>query len=153
MFELIPWKKREEEFPPAISSFRREFEDLFSRFFEGQPLPSVFSKAFSPAVDFSETEREFIVSVEIPGVDPKCLEISISGSRLTIKGEKEEEKELGGKNYHRVERSFGSFSRSFDMPCEVQEDKIRATYENGVLSLRIPKTEKAKQATMKIELN
>lgn len=151
MFELTPWRRREREIAPSFGTFRREMDDLLSRFFGGEGLPALFQRGFSPTIDISETDREITVKAEIPGMDSKDLDISIAGAVLTIKGEKKAEKEEKGEAFHRVERSFGAFSRSFTLPCEVEEDKITAEYKDGVLSLKIPKAESAQKKTIKIE--
>ncbi len=152
MFELTPWRRRERDLLPSFGAFRREIDDLFSRFFGEEALPAPFQVGFSPAIDISETDKEISVKAELPGVDPKDLDISITGSALTIKGEKKAEKEEKGEGFHRVERSFGTFSRSLTLPCEVEEDKIKAEYRDGVLSLKIPKAQSAQKKTIKIDV-
>ena len=116
MFELIPWRRRGSEMSPSIGTLRNEIDDLFSRFFGRETLSAQMPRGFYPAIDLAENAKEFSVKAEIPGMDSKKLDISLTGEMLTIKGEKNEEKEEKGKNFHRVERSFGSFSRSFRLP-------------------------------------
>lgn len=150
MFELVPWRRR--ELLPSFGAFRREIEDLFSRFFGEEALPAPFERGFSPAIDISESDKEISVKAEIPGVDPKDVDITITGSALTIKGEKKAEKEETTGGVHRIERSFGTFSRTFTLPCEVEEDKVRAEYRDGVLSLKIPKTQSAQKKRIEVKV-
>jgi HSP20 family protein len=111
------------------------------------------SRQFVPALDVSENDDEFVVKAELPGIDPKEVDINLTGDLLTIKGDKKDEKEEKGENFHTIERSYGSFSRSFQLPCDVQEDKIEAHYKDGVLDLRLPKAENAKRKSVKIKVN
>ena len=157
MRSLIPWKWGESSSSSpdkAVTEFRKEVDDLFSRFFGSEGwLPSgYFSRGFTPAVDMSETDTEILVKAELPGVDPKEIEVNIAGTTLTIKGEKKEEREEKTENMHRVERSYGSFFRSINLPCEINEDKIEATFKDGVLNLKLPKTEPDKKRTIKIDV-
>jgi HSP20 family protein len=107
------------------------------------------AETWAPALDVSETKDKLIVKAELPGIDPKDVEISLRGNVLTVKGEKKEEKE---ENYHLVERRYGSFVRSVRLPVDVEEDKIEASYKKGVLKVVLPKTEKAKKKEIKIEV-
>jgi HSP20 family protein len=157
MFDLIPWRRKEEEGTTAGSRriFQREFDDLVERFFGHKPVFShcLFSRTFSPVVDIAETENDIMVTAEIPGMEQKDLDVNLAGDILTIKGEKKAEHEEKGDNFHRIERSYGSFSRSFALPCEVQEGKAEATYKNGVLSLKLPKSERCKKKAVKIAIH
>ena len=155
MRSLIPWRWKEGQSAPenALTEFRREIDDLFSQFFGKSGSISYFPGGFNPPFDISETDQEILVKAELPGVDPKEIEVNISGSTLAIKGEKREEREEKSENMHRVERSFGHFSRSITLPCEVKEDKIEASFKNGVLNLKLPKTESSKKRSIKIDVN
>jgi len=103
-----------------------------------------------PAVDVSETDKAFEITVELPGMDEKNVEVKVSNSILTIKGEKQEEKEEKKKDYYRRERSFGSFERSFQVPEGVDADKIEANFKKGVLAVMLPKNPEAQKAEKKI---
>jgi HSP20 family protein len=92
------------------------------------------------------------VKAEVPGLDPKDIDISLSDGLLTIKGEKKQEREEKEENYHLVERSYGAFTRSIQLPKEVQSDKISASYKNGVLKVTLPKSEEAKKKEVKIRV-
>ncbi|MGC8605156.1 MAG: Hsp20/alpha crystallin family protein [Desulfomonilaceae bacterium] len=156
MRSLIPWRWKEGPDVPdnALTEFRREVDDLFNQFF-GSPgwLPGTyFNKAFTPVFDVSETDEDLFVKAELPGVDPKDIEVDLAGSTLTVKGEKKEEREEKGQNMHRIERSFGRFSRSITLPCEVKEDAVEANFKNGVLNLKLPKAEASKKRSIKIDV-
>ena len=149
MFELEPWRRRVENAP---ATFRREFDDFVERFFGRERADWLSSRAFSPVVDISETEHEIMIKAELPGIDQKDIDVSLSGDVLTIKGEKKEEKEEKRENVHRIERSYGSFSRSFTLPCEVKSDAVEAKFKDGVLSLKLPKSETAKKKSIAINV-
>jgi len=156
MFDLMPWRRKQDE-PTAVGrqlEFRREYEDLVNRFFGPDPWFSsrLFGQGFSPAVDVKESETEFVIKAEIPGIAQEDLNVSLTGDVLTISGEKKEEKEEKGENLYRVERSFGSFSRSLKMPIEIQEDKIEANYKDGILTLKLPKAESTKKKSIDIKV-
>ena len=106
--------------------------------------------AWSPSVDIFETEGEIIVQAEVPGMDQKDLGLSLENNVLTLKGERKFQKETKDENYRRIERSYGSFSRSFSIPAMVNEDKIRADYNDGVLSISLPKKDRARAKQIKI---
>lgn len=103
-----------------------------------------FLKEDIPAINLVETENAFEASCELPGLDPKDFDVSIRDNILTIKGEKKESKEEKDKHYHRIERSYGSFSRSIMIPAEVKEDEISAKLKNGVLTITLPKVHPGK---------
>ncbi|MBC8552676.1 MAG: Hsp20/alpha crystallin family protein [Candidatus Brocadiales bacterium] len=103
-----------------------------------------FGMGWNPDIDIAETDNDIIVKAEIPGVDPKNIDISIVGDTLTIKGEKKEEKEDKSKSYHRIERSYGSFTRKIELPSHVKTDEVEAKDHHGVLEITLPKMEKAK---------
>lgn len=132
-----------------FAAFRKEMDDLFSRFgFEPENWPSL---EHVPALDLSETESTVEVKMDVPGVNPEDIEIEVRGQLLTIRGSVREEKEEKGREYHRIERHQGSFSRSVTLPCDVVSAKAKAEYKNGVLTLTMPKTEpvRAEKITVK----
>ncbi len=156
MRSLIPWKWGGSQSSPdnAMIEFKKEVDDLFSKFFgsEGWLPTSYFSRGFNPALDISETDEDIIVKVELPGVDPKGIEVNLAGTTLTVKGEKKEEREENTESVHRIERSYGSFLRSITLPCEVNEEKTEATFKDGVLNLKLPKNEPSKKNSIKIDV-
>jgi HSP20 family protein len=116
---------------------------LMDRFFRDWDLPTIFDseKSWVPAFDISENEKEYVVTAEVPGIDARDLDVTLSDGILTVKGEKKQEKEEKGENYHRIERSYGSFHRSFHIPEKVETEKVDASYKDGVLKLILPKAE------------
>ncbi|MDD2878091.1 MAG: Hsp20/alpha crystallin family protein [Acidiphilium sp.] len=157
---------------PAISpsinlwkSFRSEFDSLFDRFslglgafplFRGidadRPSLTSYFAAQVPCIDISESEKNFTITAELPGLTEKDVEVSTNGSVLTIKGEKQQESERTDKNYYLSERSYGSFERHLTLPEGVDPDHIEATVAKGVLTVNLPKTEAAQAATKKIDV-
>ena len=128
---------------------------LLGRFFPDFELPDLFGEERLPvpAFDVSETEKEYVITGEISGVDMKDLDVTLSDGTLTIKGEKKQEKEEKDEHYHRVERHYGSFERSFRIPDNVKADKSKATYKDGVLKLVLPKTKAHKVKKIEVKEN
>ena len=137
MFELIPWGRHRD-----VDVFRGAMDSLFDRFFEGQPY-RFFEEdgGWLPSVDVSETDKEFIVKAELPGMEAKDIDVSLQRDVLTIRGERKNEHEEKEENFHRVVRSYGSFCRAFRLPREVDGEKVDADYKDGVLKIRLPKGE------------
>jgi HSP20 family protein len=148
-----------------FESLRREIDRLFDDF-DGGFWRSPFRRSATmvpswaresawpavPAVDFTDTEKAYEVTAELPGIDEKNVEVKVAGGVLTIKGEKQEEKEEKKKDYYLRERSFGSFERSFEMPEGVDTDKIEANFKKGVLTVTLPKKPEAQKAAKKIDV-
>jgi HSP20 family protein len=105
---------------------------------------------WSPRINVSETEKEIQVTAELPGIEEKDVEVTLDNGVLLIKGEKKAEKEEKNKNYHRVERSYGAFTRSFTLPQTVSGEEAQAEYNNGVLRVTLPKREEAKSRRIEI---
>jgi HSP20 family protein len=106
----------------------------------------------APAIDISEDEKMYKVSAELPGIDAKDIDVSVSGDTLVLRGEKRQEKEEKDKNYHFSERAYGSFQRSFQLPSTVDRDKVAADFSRGVLTITLPKTAEAQKPQKKIEI-
>jgi HSP20 family protein len=106
----------------------------------------------APSVDVYEEKDDIIVKAELPGMDKNDIEVNISDSQLTLKGEKKKEEKVEEENYYRCERSYGAFFRTLELPSTVQADKIKASFKNGVLEVRLPKTEEAKSKEIKIKV-
>lgn len=156
MFDLIPWRKRDTQTAPEQSamSLRQEMDEAFDRFFGSLARPGeLWPGKFAPAIDISENDDEFVVKAELPGIAAKDLDVNLTGNLLTIKGEKKHEKEEKGENFHRVERSYGSFSRTVEIPGDVREDAVTAQYKDGVLNLKLPKTEESKSKRKKLKID
>ncbi len=107
---------------------------------------------WSPVVDVCETEDEYSIRAEIPEVDKKNLKVTIQNGVLTIQGERKREKEEKGKRFHRIERSYGSFARSFTLPGEVDEERLKADFHDGVLVVHLPKSERAKTNAIEVKV-
>jgi HSP20 family protein len=105
-----------------------------------------------PSVDVSETDGEYQIKAEIPDVKKEDVKVTVEDGVLTIQGERKQEKEVTGKKYHRVERSYGSFVRSFTLPDLVDEEKVKAEFKDGVLNLQLPKSEKAKPKAIEVKV-
>jgi HSP20 family protein len=125
----------------------RLFNDALERTGEESSLT-----AWAPSVDIYETEHELVVKADLPEVDPKDLDIRVENNILTIRGERKFEKNVSEENYLRVERSYGSFARSFTLANTVNSEAIKADYQNGVLKLSIPKREEAKPKQIKVSV-
>lgn len=151
--ELTIWRPFEEISPfRDFERMRRDMDRLWDTFFERGTLRGEDGSQWLPSLDVAETKNEIVVKAEVPGLEPKDIDISLSDGVLTIKGEKKQEREEKEENYHLVERSYGSFTRSIRLPKEVQSDKINASYKNGVLKVVLPKSEEAKKKEVKIKV-
>jgi len=139
--------------PQGITRLRSELERLFDRFFGPEwgsfsglgrgmlsALPSPQS-GWMPSVDVTDSEREFTVRAELPGLDAKDIDVSVSGNRLVLSGEKKEEHEEKGKAFFRSERRYGTFRRAIPLPAGADPDRIRAEYDQGVLVVHVEKSE------------
>ena len=147
VWELTPWR------PFEFDRIRREMDRLWDSFLEGRPMRRAEDgREWLPSIDVSETKNELVIKAELPGLDPKDIDISMNNGYLTIKGEKKHEKEEKDENYHLIEKSYGSFTRSVRLPREVQNDKITASFKNGVLRITLPKSEEAKKKEIKIKV-
>ncbi|MBD9560115.1 Hsp20/alpha crystallin family protein [Ensifer sp. ENS03] len=159
--DLIPWgsnkgseiAKSDEGNP--VFSLQRDVNRIFENFWKRLDQPfGAFGRwdTGGPRMDVTETESAIEVSVELPGIDQKDVDVSLTNSALTIKGEKKSEQEESKKGYHLLERSYGSFYRSIPLPSGVDEDKVAAQFKNGVLTVTLPKTEEALSRVRKIEV-
>ncbi len=117
------------------------------------PFPVLQSSfPIHPAADVQETDDALIIRAEIPGMEKDEFSVEVRQNRLFLRGEKKYQRESKGKNFHRVECSYGSFSRSFPLPCEVESDKAEAVYRHGVLNIRLPKTEASRQKRITVKV-
>lgn len=143
MRALAPWR--------GMETLRQEMERVFDRFFEPRWDEFEAVGAWAPKLDFSETKDAFVVKAEVPGVEQKDISVSIQDQMLTIRGEKHKEKEEKDEKYHRVERSWGAFARTIALPAGVDTGKVDATFKDGVLSVKLPKTAAAKGTTIPVK--
>lgn len=140
MFDLMPWRKR---FGSDLVGFKNEMDNLFNRFFDLEfPITREIAKSgqWAPRIDVSDSEKQITIQAEIPGCDVNDIHISLEGRMLTLKGEKKHEKEEKEKNYIRVERAHGLFSRVIELPTDVDQDAVDATYKKGILKVVLNKT-------------
>jgi HSP20 family protein len=126
----------------------RLFEDAVTRLMS-EPRTS---RPWSPAVDIVETENELVLKADLPDVQLQDIDVRVENQTLSIKGERKFEKDFADKGYHRIERSYGSFMRSFAVPNSVDTEKVSADYKNGVLTIALPKKEAAKPKQVKVEV-
>lgn len=135
----------------GATTFQEQVNRLFNDVFERNQHESSLS-TWAPAVDIYETEHELVVKADLPEVDAKDLDIRVENNILTIRGERKFEKKVNEDNYLRVERTYGSFSRSFSLSNTVNSEAIKADYQNGVLTLSLPTREEAKPKQIKVNV-
>ena len=137
-----------------FDALRKSIDETFHDW--GKGLATSDKSSFSVSSNVSETDKEICITADLPGVEEKDIDVSISGDRITIKGERkseqEEKKEDDGREFHRVERSYGSFQRSMSLPFKIDSDNVTADFKNGVLTVNIPKPPEEIQNTKKIEV-
>src|SRR6516225_9293904 len=136
----------------GVSSLQDQINRLFSETFDRSSGEANLT-TWAPPVDIYEGEQELVVKADLPEVKPEELDIRVENNILTIRGERKFEKKVDEKNYLRVERSYGSFSRSFSLASTVNSEAIKADYKDGVLTLTIPKREEAKPKQIKVNVN
>ncbi len=134
-----------------VVNMQREIDRMFDRF-RGGTVDDSGADTWMPAVDILERDSSYHIKVELPGVDKNDVKITVQNDVLTIRGEKKQEAERKGENYHRLERSYGIFQRSFTLPTSVQSEKIEASYDNGVLNVVLPKSEEAKPKQIEVKV-
>ena len=161
--DLITWNRKKQpqiqpELKHPVATLHREVDRLFEDFFRGfdrfptLPFREEQLAEFTPKIDVSENDKEVEVAVEVPGMDQNDIEVNLKDDVLTIKGEKKQEKEEKGKEFYHVERIYGSFYRSLQIPCEVKQDQVKAVFKKGVLKINLPKSEKARENVRKIDV-
>lgn len=178
--KLAPWnwfKKEEEQQPAAlpvqrygqphhytpVARFHQDIDRMFDDFFRGFGFPSMgfgrevapLSRAdwLKPTLDIAAGEKEYTITVELPGVSEKDVQLELVEDTLVIKGEKKQESEEKDKNYYRMERSYGSFQRVLSLPEDAQQDGIGAAYKHGILTITIPRKAKAEPTSRKVIIN
>ena len=151
---LIRWNPTRDlaSFPSGVFSLQKEMNRMFDSFFSGVDEPGLLNGTWNPAVDVAEENDAYVVKMELPGVNKDDVKITLESNILTIQGEKKIENEVKHKNYHRTERSYGSFQRSFTLPVTVKNDRIDATYKDGILTVSLPKAEEAKPKQIEVEV-
>ncbi|VAX34232.1 hypothetical protein MNBD_NITROSPIRAE03-2036 [hydrothermal vent metagenome] len=144
---LAPFEEMERWFEDV---FRRPFSLLGPSWLPRMRLPEL--EDISPVVDIYEEGDNVVVKAETPGIKKDDIDVSLTDNTVTISGEKKKEEKVEKKNYYRLERSYGSFTRTFRLPAEVQSDKAKARFKDGILEIRIPKTEEARKREKKVKV-
>ena len=151
---VAPWQPFSE-----MARMEREMERMFEDFFS--PRWSPFRRSFWPMrkptipsvdIDVYEEKDEIVAKAELPGLEKDDINVNVRDHTLTIKGEKKKEEEAKDENYHYSERSYGSFVRTIELPTDVQTEKAKASFKNGVLEIRVPKTEEAKRKAITVDV-
>lgn len=171
--EIVPWRwgglrrweqpeRPFESFLNDMGSLQREMDRLFDEFWKGSTNQGFMTQGLTaepfgygmlnPVIDVSDDDNAFHVRAELPGMSKEDVDITLANGLLTIRGEKKQEDEEKGKNFYRQERAFGTFSRTLQIPVDVDESKIEARFENGVLNIDLPKTEEARSHVKHIEV-
>ena len=137
----------------GLYNLKDEFNRMFEGFSDRGIRQSEDGGVWMPATDIQETKDDVVVSVELPGMKKDEIKVMVQDNVLTIRGEKKQEKEEKDTNYHRIERSYGFFTRSFSLPTTAKADKIKATYDNGILQVELPKAEEVKPKEIPIAVS
>jgi HSP20 family protein len=148
---LVRWSPFNE-----MSLLQNQMNRLFEGALHGWPDESngtTGTTSWVPAADIYESDNELVVNLDLPGIDPKMVDLRVENNVLTIRGERQFEEKQNKDNYHRVERSYGAFGRSFTLSTAVDPEKTRASYKAGVLSIALPKAEAAKPKRIQIAVN
>jgi HSP20 family protein len=156
-----PWKNKREQRSEgaagsAITRFRDEMDHLFERFFGGawpmSPMGGLTSRlSAGPRLDLAESDNDITIKAELPGMDPKEVDIQVVGNMLSIRGEKKQEMEEKKRDYHFVERQYGSFQRNVQLPSSINPEKVDATFKDGVLTVVIAKRPDAKRKRITVK--
>ena len=152
--EIAPWRRPFQGLTAWEGDFERMMEDFFGRRLTG-PFAGRWPRGFgaaAPAVDVYEEKDEVVAKAELPGLEKNDIEVNVIDHQLTIRGEKKEEQETKEKNFYRAERSYGSFFRTIELPADVESDRAKASFKNGVLEVHIPKTEEARKKTKQVRI-
>jgi len=147
---LIRWDPFQE-----MSALQERMNRLFSDVRAQAPVrgEEIVQGAWIPAVDIFETNEAIVLKAELPGITAQDISVEVKDNTLTLKGEKKFEKEVKEENYHRVERSYGSFQRAFTLPGTIHQEKVKAKFKDGILEIILPKVEEAKPKQVKVEIS
>src|ERR1700721_679224 len=137
------------EFSPLQDRMNRLFRESYN---EGGRDESLTASSFAPAVDFYEDEHNVTLKIEVPGIDEKDIDVRIENNTLTVHGERKFDKEEKEENYRRVERQYGSFTRTFTLPQTVDQESVQADYDKGVLKIKLAKKQEAKPKQIKVNV-
>ncbi len=150
MFDVLPWKRNRKNYK---NKMRREIDNIYDQFFDSDLLPSTFlfgKGKWTPNLDISEGKKDITVKVEVPGIETKDFDIFLDGRILTIKGHKNDKQEEKEETYYRVERSYGYFSRTIELPAEVDPNNVDASYKRGILKIKLRKTKSAETKRIRV---
>jgi HSP20 family protein len=138
-----------------MSALQERMNRLFSDVRAQAPVrgEEIVQGAWIPAVDIFETNEGIVLKAELPGITAQNISVEVKDNTLTLKGEKKFEKEVKEENYHRVERSYGSFQRAFTLPGTIHQEKVKAKFKDGILEITLPKVEEAKPKQVKVEIS
>lgn len=152
----VPMRQGDRQFYSPLSQLHRDIDRMFGNVFPGigwGRMLDIEDGLLRPNVDVSSTDKEYTITVEVPGVDEKDVKLELANDgQLTIRGEKKQEKEQKDKNFHRVERSYGSFQRTLSLPEDANRETINATFKNGVLTITCPRKAIAQTPAKQIEI-
>lgn len=140
--------------PTSVATVRDEFDRRFDRFLHTGlfgPTPPAFETMWQPSLDFSENDKEYIVRVEVPGIPKEDLEVNVDGRTLTVSGRRDFEREEKTEEYFYREREAGRFVRTVQLPGSVDQSKVAATYQDGIMTIRLPKTEPSSKTQIQIK--
>jgi HSP20 family protein len=143
--ELTPWRNR---LSSSIEQMRRDFDEALGNWF-GDGAGGL--RPFSPQTNIAETENQYEVTVDLPGMKPEDVKVELVGNSLVISGERKQESEAKDKTFHRVERSYGMFRRAFPLEQSVEAEQINARFSNGVLNITVPKSQSALPRQIKVQ--
>jgi HSP20 family protein len=146
------WRIRQFDPFRELTDMQVEINRAFETYFGGRPRVAPSERAWAPPIDVYETREQLVVTVELPGVPEKDIHLSMTGDVLSLRGQRGIGAEVSQENYHRIERWSGTFERHVQLPIPVQAEKIRASYRDGVLEIRLPKQEEVKPREIKIEV-
>ena len=156
---LTPWRKHTRDTVSSSNLFdnlHEQVDRLFEEFTNGSSWPSPtrldWDNDMAPATDLSETEKFVEVAIDLPGVEEKDIDVTLSENILTVRASRQSEAEDKTKDYHRIERSYGSYQRRIPMPCQVLGDDVQASFKKGVLKITLAKAPEARNAQKKIEI-
>lgn len=152
---ITPWRPF-----MGLTGWERDMDRMLEDFFGRRTRPWWPERWFRtdemelrpPTVDVFEEKDDIVVKAELPGIEKDKIEVNLTDRTLTIKGEKKKEEDIKEENYYRAERSYGSFLRTLELPNEVRADKVKASFKNGILEVRMPKTEEAKAKEVKVKV-
>ncbi|MBF2064853.1 MAG: Hsp20/alpha crystallin family protein [Calothrix sp. C42_A2020_038] len=149
---LIPWQPLKE-----LNTLRQQINRLLDEFMHGEQAHSSFTKleniTWTPAIELKESETDVILKIQVPGIDPKDLDIQVSENAIAVAGEYQEEKVSDSKGFYRSEFSYGNFQRIIPLPVEVKHEEVKAEVKDGIVTLTLPKSEKSHRNIVKVDLN